>query len=547
MTREQHFPPLSIRGQKQAETGKKFEQFEKSALNAYHRDNPQGTVNLGIADNTLLYRELVDYFKRNFHLTCSDLTYCASHRGDPRLCHALADFINTYFNPCKPVNSSHIVVGAGLVAILSQLVGALTNPGDGVLVASPYYYGYDTELMAQQGVAPVGVAIPKSDMFTPAELDYFERALVQSNKKGTRIKAVILCNPHNPLGLPYPEDAIIEYGKFCEKHNLQLICDEVYALSVFSSRDVPVPEPFISALSLDLESHGINPCRVHVLYGMSKDFSCSGFRLGALITSPSNKSLIHSMIISAFFSCPSSPAMNLWATLLSDKPFLSHFLKTNRLKLQEAYDYMSSWLRFHKIPYMPSSAGHFILVDMRPVLSDMQRYGSLLSLGAEEHAEDDMAERETALLEFFSKHGVWLTPGSACHMEHGWFRVTFSLRRDFIDVALARMEDALGWERWPGLLGAGPPLEQLLPEPQPHWQQHEQQQQEKEQPQPQPRTELVPATYGVIWNWPLFLLSTARYVTAKVRASLFFFLLRSRRSRVERTLSPVYQRHTGAI
>ena len=333
------------------------------------------------------------------------------------------------------------------MAISSQLIGAIANPGDGVLVASPYYYGFDLEFTVQHGVIPVAVSVPWADMFTPMELGHFETALEESTEKGIKTKAVILCNPHNPLGRLYPEKTLIEYCKFCEKHDLQLICDEIYALSVFASPDIPYPQPFVSALSLDLESHGVNPCRVHVLYSMSKDFGCNGFRVGVLITSPHNLSLIQSMIISAFFSCPASPATSLWSTLLSDKPFLSYFLRKNRLKLEEAYEYMTSWLKFHGIPYLPSSAGHFILADMRPILLDTHRYGTLLSI----KSEQDMRERETAFLNFLAGYGVWLTPGSACHMDHGWFRITFSTRQDFVDVALVRIEDALGWRRWPGL------------------------------------------------------------------------------------------------
>ncbi|KAF8321510.1 pyridoxal phosphate-dependent transferase [Amanita rubescens] len=425
MARSLRSPLLSNRGQKQAETGKKFQEFEETALDSYHEEhNPQGTVNLGISENTLLYRELADYFERNLHLKYSDFTYCISHKGNPRLRYALADLLNTQFNPHRPVIPDQIVVGAGLVAISSQLIGALANPGDSVLVASPYYYGFDMEFTVQHGIIPIAVSVPRADMFTPMELSHFETALEESTKKDIKIKAVILCNPHNPLGRLYPEKALIEYCKFCEKHDLQLICDEIYALSVFASPDIPYPQPFVSALSLDLESHGVNPCRVHVLYSMSKDFGCNGFRVGVLITSPHNSSLIQSMIISAFFSCSASPATSLWSTLLSDKPFLSYFLRKNRLKLEEAYEYMTSWLKFHRIPYLPSSAGHFILVDMRPILLDTHRYGTLLSI----KSEQDMRERETAFLIFWQ-----------------------NAEQDFVDVALARIEDALGWRRWPGL------------------------------------------------------------------------------------------------
>jgi len=59
-----------------------------------------------------------------------------------------------------------------------------------------------------------------------------------------------------------------ELLKFCQKHQIHFISDEVYALSVFYSGD-PDAVPFTSVLSLDL-SGLIDPNLVHVMYGFSK-------------------------------------------------------------------------------------------------------------------------------------------------------------------------------------------------------------------------------------------------------------------------------------
>ncbi|KAF8637796.1 hypothetical protein AX17_002566 [Amanita inopinata Kibby_2008] len=444
---QQEGPSLSTRGESQAEVGKLAVGWEKIAIDSYDPEsNPNGIVNLGIAENTLIHKQLTEYFHHNFRLAYKDFTYGDSFSGSSRLRRALSGLLNTRFKPHTPVTPQHIVLGAGLTPIIGQLSRSISNPGDGILLATPYYQGFDLDLPVQNDITPVGVPVPISDMFTPAELTYFEKALQESNEKGTTIKAVILCNPHNPLGRSYPPEVIVEYFRFCEKHNLHLISDEIYALSVFPSRDVPNPQPFVSALSFDLKEHGINVSRVHVLYGMSKDFNANGFRLGALV-SQANPALMQSMMIAAVFMMISSPASSLWTTLLSDEPFLSHFIETNQLALREAYEYMTSWLRFHNIPYIPSSAGHFLLADMRPVLSDVDRYGPLLPIGDEQ----DMRQREAALAELLMSHKVAMVPGAHCHMDAGWFRVTFSVRKDYVDVALARIENALGWERWPEL------------------------------------------------------------------------------------------------
>ncbi|KAM6501814.1 Pyridoxal phosphate-dependent transferase [Amanita muscaria] len=435
--------PLSSQGQARAEAGKQMEPFEKNSSNAYDPvHNPNGIISLALAENTLLHKELADYFERHFHLTYSDFTY-GSLRGDLRLREALSWVINAYFHPFENVTPNHLIMGNGLVSLVSHLAGAVANRGDGILVAKPFYYGWDIELPLLHGVVPVGVPVPISDMFTLAEVTYFEKMLQESNKKGIKIKAVFVCNPHNPYGRAYPRDVIIEYSRFCEKHNLHLISDEIYALSTFPSLDIPRPQPFVSALSIDLKAHGVNPSRVHVLYGISKDFNCNGFRIGALITQH-NQSLIQSMTAIACLMVVSSPASALWTSLLTDNKSLTHFLTLNKFKLQAAYTHLTAWLKFHNLPYLPSSAGHFLLVDMRPTLSNTRSYGTLLSITDDQ----DMYEREVTLDRFLFARGVQLRQGSMCHMDNGWFRISFTIERNYLNLALARVEDAMGWERW---------------------------------------------------------------------------------------------------
>lgn len=386
----------------------------------------------------------------NIHLirtitTTKDFSYGDGLIGTTRLTHAYANFLNSYFKPHRPiVPEDHVMMGAGLEVLISQVVRVITNPGDGIMLAAPYYAGFDQCLIIQNGVTPVGVDVPPSDMCTLAELTYLEEGLRESRAKGITIKGVILCNPQNPLGRCYTREVIIAYCRFCEKHDLHLIADEIYAFSVYN----PDPNPFVSTLSIDLESCGITPSRVHVLYGMSKDFNANGFHAGGMV-SQSNPSVIQSIMAMAVFMLVASPSDILWSTLLNDQTYLPTFLKTNQIKLRGAYEHITSWLTFHNIPYIPSSAGLFLMVDLRPVLSDIDRYGSIVHITPEQ----SMHEREMALFEFFLAHKVFAMAGTMFHMaEPGWFRITFSVRRDYLNVALARIEKALGWETWPVLL-----------------------------------------------------------------------------------------------
>lgn len=412
-----------------------------------------------------MHEELSEYFEKNFRLApevssvslhqrfssesyifVKDYTYGDGINASVRLCTALCNFFNSYFKPHRPVVSKQIMTGAGVLPTLADLSGVIANRGEGIMLAAPFYHGFEHSLGIANGIVTVAVPVPVAELQTLAELDYLERSLQESKTKGTVIKAVILCNPHNPLGRCYPPEAIEAYFQFCEKHNLHLISDEIYALSLFPSSDVPNPEPFVSTLSYDLEAMGVNPSRLHVLYGMSKDFNANGFRAGVIV-SQYNPLLMMSVTPSALFNRISSPTDILWSTLLADENYLPKFIEQNQLKLRVAYEHITSWLKFHGIPYVPASAGHFLMVDFRAVLSNMDKYASILPITEDKN----MVERESALNAFWMQHKVMPTPGASEHAEPGWFRFTFSIRRDYIDVALRRIEVAMKWNEWDGL------------------------------------------------------------------------------------------------
>lgn len=282
-------------------------------------------------------------------------------------------------------------------------------------------------------------------MLTLSELDYLEEGLHEAIFRGIPIKAVILCNPHNPLARCYPYAVIAAYSQFCERHGIHLLADEIFALSVFSQHNSAVPpESFHSVLELDTTVLGVDPARLHVLYGMSKDFLSNGLR-AAVLVSQANTAVLHSLLSVSPFMSVASPTASLWATLLTDISSYSAFLAESRRRLYHAYDRMTAWLTFHGIQYAPACAGQFLLVDFRPVLIDLTRYGATLAV----HAEQTMAERERALTTHLLLHGVAVMPGAACHLaEEGWYRMTFSLREEQMDVAFGRIENALGWDHW---------------------------------------------------------------------------------------------------
>lgn len=70
-------------------------------------------------------------------------------------------------------------------------------------------------------------------------------------------------------GRCYTREAILGYMAFCQKHQIHLISDEIYALSVWYNSEAPDAAGFHSVLSIDTAGL-IDPSLVHVLWGMSK-------------------------------------------------------------------------------------------------------------------------------------------------------------------------------------------------------------------------------------------------------------------------------------
>ena len=111
------------------------------------------------------------------------------------------------------------------------------------------------------------------------------------------VKAMVLTNPHNPIAQCYPRSVIESCMRFCQERDIHFVSDEVYALSVFASPDLPHPTPFVSALHLDPQAVGCHPSRVHVVWGTSKDFGSSGVRMVGVSVLDAPFGTLHSVLL----------------------------------------------------------------------------------------------------------------------------------------------------------------------------------------------------------------------------------------------------------
>ena len=161
---------------------------------------------------------------------------------------------------------AHIVVTCGATEAMMVAMMTACNPGDKVIVFSPFYenYGADTIL---SGAEPVYVPLHPPDFrFDPEEL---RNAFLQG------VKALVLCNPSNPTGKVFTLDELRYIADLAREFDAFVITDEVYEHIVYA----PHVHTYMAALPEMFE-------RTLSCSSLSKTYAITGWRLGYVIASP---------------------------------------------------------------------------------------------------------------------------------------------------------------------------------------------------------------------------------------------------------------------
>ncbi|KAJ5088830.1 hypothetical protein N7456_012446 [Penicillium angulare] len=395
---------LSSRGLKNVKELERPWRFTPAA--AYDPDtNPTGLISFGMAENRPMRAEIVKYINEKVIFNPDSISYRSSATSiNTQLPAIAAGHLDKVLNTCKPIQPDHVFV-ADSASSLGNLLGYnLAERGEAILVNRPVYGRFELDYGVEAGVEIFYADTGTEEAFTPDAVKKYEEALQEAEARGVKIRAVLLVNPHNPVGRCYPVDTIRDIARFCNKHELHLISDEIYASCVFDSGD-PEATPFTSILSLDL-GELIDPNLVHVLYGFSKDFASGGLRLGFLV---SQNQQLHQ---ACKMASPSQAAVTIGTTILKDQDFVSTFTAKSRESLAANYRLITSLLNQEGINYIKKgNAGFFIYVDFSPFLVSDGR---------------SRQEQEFELAERFSKAGVFLHPGEEHGKDLGWFRFVFS-------------------------------------------------------------------------------------------------------------------------
>jgi len=120
-----------------------------------------------------------------------------------------------------------IIFCPGIVPALSYIIRAFTKQGDKVLLQSPVYYPF-YRVITNNGCEVVdNPLILKGEKY---EIDFED---LESKASDPKVKLMLLCSPHNPVGRVWTKEELVRIGDICEKHQVLVIADEIHCDLVY--------------------------------------------------------------------------------------------------------------------------------------------------------------------------------------------------------------------------------------------------------------------------------------------------------------------------
>jgi aspartate/methionine/tyrosine aminotransferase len=166
------------------------------------------------------------------------------------------------------VSASQVLITNGGKQAVYEAFATLLDPGDEVLLPTPYWTTYP-EAIALAGGVPVPVMTDERSGYRASAAD-LEAACT------SRTKLLVFVSPSNPTGAVYPPDQVAEIGQWAAERGLWVATDEIYEHLVYGEArfaSIPVAAPEVAD-------------RCVVLNGVAKTYAMTGWRVGWMIGPP---------------------------------------------------------------------------------------------------------------------------------------------------------------------------------------------------------------------------------------------------------------------
>ncbi len=180
----------------------------------------------------------------------------------------LAELLSAFADKLKTENGialgpeNRLVITAGANMAFMNAMLAITDPGDEIILQSPYYFNHEMAV-TMVNCRPTLVATDENYQLQP---DAIRRAIT------SKTRAVVTISPNNPTGAVYLETALREVNEICRQHGVFHIHDEAYEYFVYDGAEHFSPGSIPGAAA-----HTIS------LYSLSKAYGFASWRIGAMV------------------------------------------------------------------------------------------------------------------------------------------------------------------------------------------------------------------------------------------------------------------------
>jgi aminotransferase len=296
--------------------------------------------------------------------------------------------------PVSP--DEHITITCGSTEAMMASMLAVCNPGDKVIVFSPFYENYGADAILS-GAEPIYVSLNPPDFtFDSAEL---EAAFAQHPK------AMILCNPSNPSGKVFTREELTVIADLAEKYDTFVITDEVYEHIVYA----PHRHVYFASLPGMFE-------RTLTCSSLSKTYAITGWRLGYVIAPRRISDAVRKVHDFLTVGAPAPLQEAVVTALLFPDSYYTDMLAS----YTEKRDFFCAALDTAGLVYTKPQGAYYVMIDI-----------------SEFSTNDD-----TAFCEWMARTvGVAAVPGSSFFKEpiQHFIRLHFAKRLDTLEEAAARL------------------------------------------------------------------------------------------------------------
>jgi N-succinyldiaminopimelate aminotransferase len=263
-------------------------------------------------------------------------------RGIRPLREAIAEHSRRHYGLSYDADSE-VLVTTGATEALAAAILAFVNPGDEVIALEPFYDSYAASIDLAGG-RRVGVGLFGPDF----RLDHAELARAFTD----RTKALLINSPHNPTGVVLDHADLAEVARLAIRHDVLVICDEVYEHLVFDDAE-----------HLPLAGFpGMRPRTIRIS-SAGKTFSATGWKIGWALGPPELIAGVTAVkqFLTYVSGAPFQPAV---ARALNEG---DEWVARSRAQLQDKRDRLAAGLRTVGLePHIPQGT-YFMSTDIRPL------------------------------------------------------------------------------------------------------------------------------------------------------------------------------------